>query len=57
MCDIADADAESGIDPQTATKLLSRKRASGTSPEVHWKEIWNIVFPDDDDSDVRPYGE
>ena len=57
MCDIADADAESGIDPQTATKLLSRKRASGTSPEVQWKEIWNIVFPDDDDSDVRPYGE
>lgn len=56
MCDIADADAESGIDPQTATKLLSRKRASGTSPEVQWKEIWNIVFPDDDDSDVRPYG-
>ncbi|EWZ40671.1 hypothetical protein FOZG_09314 [Fusarium oxysporum Fo47] len=55
MCDIADADAESGIDPQTATKLLSRKRASGTSPEVQWKEIWNIVFPDDDDSDVRPY--
>ncbi|KAM0226551.1 hypothetical protein ACHAPA_002932 [Fusarium lateritium] len=55
MCDIADADAESGIDPQTATKLLSRKRASGTSPEVQWKEIWNIVFPDDDDSDVRPH--
>ncbi|RBR19573.1 uncharacterized protein FIESC28_05568 [Fusarium coffeatum] len=55
MCDIADADAESGIDPQTATKLLSRKRASGTSPEVQWREIWNIVFPDDDDSDVRPY--
>jgi hypothetical protein len=56
MCDIADADAESGIDPQTATKLLSRKRASGTSPEVQWREIWNIVFPDDDDGDVRPYG-
>ncbi|KAJ4251028.1 hypothetical protein NW762_011678 [Fusarium torreyae] len=55
MCDIADNDAESGIDPATATKLLSRKRASGTSPEVQWKEIWNIVFPDDDDSDVRPY--
>ncbi|GKU21099.1 unnamed protein product [Fusarium langsethiae] len=55
MCDIADADAESGIDPQTATKLLSRKRASGTSPEVQWREIWNIVFPDDDDGDVRPY--
>ncbi|KAM0420409.1 hypothetical protein ACHAPT_011830 [Fusarium lateritium] len=55
MCDIADHDAESGIDPSTATKLLSRKRASGTSPEVQWKEIWNIVFPDDDDSDVRPY--
>ncbi|KAM0351796.1 hypothetical protein ACHAPU_002308 [Fusarium lateritium] len=55
MCDIADADAESGIDPQTATKLLSRKRASGTSPEVQWKEIWNIVFPDDDDGEVRPY--
>lgn len=57
MCDIADHDAESGIDPSTATKLLSRKRASGTSPEVQWKEIWNIVFPDDDDSDVRSYGE
>lgn len=57
MCDIADADAESGIDPQTATKLLSRKRASGTSPEVQWREIWNIVFPDDDDGDVRSYGE
>ncbi|KAF4983711.1 hypothetical protein FZEAL_927 [Fusarium zealandicum] len=55
MCDIADHDAESGIDPSTATKLLSRKRASGTSPEVQWKEIWNIVFPDDDDGDVQPH--
>ncbi|KAF5024370.1 hypothetical protein F66182_3557 [Fusarium sp. NRRL 66182] len=55
MCDLADHDAESGIDPSTATKLLSRKRASGTSPEVQWKEVWNIVFPDDDDSEVHSY--
>ncbi|KAI8682357.1 hypothetical protein LRP88_14449 [Fusarium phalaenopsidis] len=55
MCDIADHDAESGIDPSTATKLLSRKRASGTSPEVQWKEIWNIVFPDDEDKAIQPY--
>ncbi|KAM5374789.1 hypothetical protein ACJZ2D_006283 [Fusarium nematophilum] len=55
MCDIADHDAESGIDPSTASKLLSRKRASGTSPEVQWKEIWNIVFPDDDDCEIPLY--
>lgn len=55
MCDISDHDPESGIDGPTSNKLLSRKRASGTSPEVQWKEIWNILFPDDDDGVVRPY--
>ena len=56
MCDIADNDAENGIDGPTATKLLSRKRASGTSPEVQWREIWNILFPDDDDHLVKQLG-
>lgn len=56
MCDIADHDAENGIDGPTATKLLSRKRASGTSPEIQWREIWNILFPDDDDHEVKPHG-
>lgn len=49
MCDIADVDPESGIDGPTANKLLSRKRASGASADVQWREIWNILFPDDDD--------
>ncbi|KAF4122213.1 hypothetical protein GMORB2_7806 [Geosmithia morbida] len=52
MCEIADHDAESGIDASTSVKLLSRKRASGTSVEVQWREVWNIVFPDDNDHDV-----
>lgn len=52
MCEISDHDAESGIDASTSVKLLSRKRASGTSVEVQWKEVWNIVFPDDDDSRI-----
>lgn len=55
MCDISDHDPESGIDGPTANKLLSRKRASGTSAEVQWREIWNIVFPDDEDGDIQPY--
>ncbi|KAF7561619.1 hypothetical protein G7046_g2512 [Stylonectria norvegica] len=55
MCDISDHDPESGIDSTTATKLLSRKRASGTSPEVQWREIWNILFPDDDDHEVKQF--
>lgn len=56
MCDIADHDPESGIDGPTATKLLSRKRASGASSQVQWCEIWHILFPDDEDNQVRPYG-
>ncbi|KAI9151480.1 hypothetical protein HJFPF1_08683 [Paramyrothecium foliicola] len=55
MCDISDHDPESGIDGPTANKLLSRKRASGTSAEVQWREIWNIVFPDDEDAVIQPY--
>jgi hypothetical protein len=55
MCDISDHDPESGIDGPTANKLLSRKRASGTSAQVQWREIWNIVFPDDDDLAIQPY--
>lgn len=57
MCDISDHDPEAGIDGPTSNKLLSRKRVSGASPEVQWKEIWNILFPDDDDNIVRPYRE
>ena len=57
MCEATDNDHESGVDGSTATKLLSRKRASGTSPEVQWSEIWNILFPDDDRSDIPPFRE
>jgi hypothetical protein len=57
MCDISDHDPEAGIDGPTSNKLLSRKRVSGASPEVQWKEIWNILFPDDDDNLVRSYCE
>jgi hypothetical protein len=55
MCDISDVDPESGIDGPTSNKLLSRKRASGSSANVQWREIWNILFPDDDDYLVRDY--
>ncbi|TWU76092.1 hypothetical protein ED733_007688 [Metarhizium rileyi] len=55
MCDISDHDPEAGIDGPTSNKLLSRKRVSGASPEVQWKEIWNILFPDDDDNLVKSY--
>lgn len=55
MCDITDHDAESGIDASTATKLLSRKRAGGSSPELQWREVWNILFPDDGDEMVQPH--
>ncbi|KAJ6439779.1 zinc finger domain-containing protein [Purpureocillium lavendulum] len=55
MCDISDHDPESGIDGPTSIKLVSRKRASGTSADVQWREIWNILFPDDDDGMIRPY--
>lgn len=55
MCDLADHDPESGIDGPTCNKLLSRKRASGTSPIVQWKEIWNLLFPDDDDHAVQSF--
>ncbi|GKT65369.1 zinc finger domain-containing protein [Colletotrichum tofieldiae] len=55
MCDVSDHDPESGIDGPTMTKLLSRKRASGMAPEVQWKEIWNLLFPDDDDYKVQPF--
>lgn len=56
MCDISEHNPESGIDGPTSNKLLSRKRASGASPYVQWREIWNILFPDDDDSSIQPYG-
>lgn len=55
MCDISDHDPESGVDGTTSNKLLSRKRVSGASPESQWKEIWNILFPDDEDHHVVPY--
>ncbi|OAA52986.1 Zinc finger, C2H2 [Cordyceps fumosorosea ARSEF 2679] len=55
MCDLADHDPESGIDGPTCNKLLSRKRASGTSPVVQWREIWNLLFPDDDDHAIQPF--
>ena len=57
MCDIAEHNPESGIDGPTSNKLLSRKRASGASPYVQWREIWNILFPDDEDSAIQPFGE
>lgn len=55
MCDLADHDPESGIDGPTCNKLLSRKRASGTSPFVQWKEVWNLLFPDDDDHTIQTF--
>lgn len=55
MCDIMDHDPESGVDGTTSIKLLSRKRASGASPEAQWKEIWNILFPDDEDQQIHQY--
>ncbi|KAF7543081.1 hypothetical protein G7Z17_g11031 [Cylindrodendrum hubeiense] len=55
ICDIKDNDVESGIDSTTATKLLSRKRASGASTLIQWREIWNILFPDDEDREIKPY--
>ncbi|KAJ6784783.1 hypothetical protein PWT90_06232 [Aphanocladium album] len=55
MCDLADHDPESGIDGPTCNKLLSRKRASGTSPAVQWREIWNLLFPDDDDNTIQTF--
>ncbi|KAI6780670.1 uncharacterized protein J7T54_001174 [Emericellopsis cladophorae] len=55
ICEIADHDPESGIDEPTSRKLMSRKRANGASPDIQWREIWNILFPDDDDSRVRTY--
>lgn len=56
MCEISEHNPESGIDGPTSNKLLSRKRASGASAHVQWREIWNILFPDDDDNAIRPYG-
>lgn len=56
MCDISEHNPESGIDGPTSNKLLSRKRASGASPYVQWREIWNILFPDDEDSAIQPFG-
>ena len=56
ICEITDHDPESGIDGPTATKLLSRKRMNGTSPEVQWREIWNHLFPDDDDLAIQSFG-
>lgn len=56
MCDITDHDPESGVDGATATKLLSRKRAGGSSTELQWREIWSILFPDDADELVQPHG-
>ncbi|KAK7416737.1 hypothetical protein QQX98_005063 [Neonectria punicea] len=55
ICDITDHDVESGIDSTTATKLLSRKRASGASPEIQWREIWTILFPDDEDRNIKEF--
>ncbi|KAK1953519.1 hypothetical protein LY78DRAFT_697821 [Colletotrichum sublineola] len=55
MCDVSDHDPESGIDGPTMTKLLSRKRASGMTPEVQWREIWNLLFPDDEDYRVQSF--
>ncbi|KAK2035269.1 hypothetical protein LX32DRAFT_669374 [Colletotrichum zoysiae] len=55
MCDVSDHDPESGIDGPTMTKLLSRKRASGMTPEVQWREIWNLLFPDDDDYRIQSF--
>ncbi|KAH6606133.1 zinc finger domain-containing [Trichoderma cornu-damae] len=55
MCDILDHDPESGVDGTTSIKLLSRKRVSGASPEAQWKEIWNILFPDDEDHQIHSY--
>ncbi|KAM0525320.1 hypothetical protein ACHAPE_000020 [Trichoderma viride] len=55
MCDILDHNPESGVDGTTSIKLLSRKRASGATAEAQWKEIWNILFPDDEDHQVHPY--
>ncbi|PHH58783.1 hypothetical protein CDD82_2722 [Ophiocordyceps australis] len=55
MCEVSDHDAESGIDASTAIRLVSRKRAGGTSAETQWREIWSMLFPDDDDAMVRPY--
>lgn len=55
MCDILDHDPESGVDGTTSIKLLSRKRVSGASPEAQWKEIWNILFPDDEDHQIHQY--
>ncbi|KAF6834591.1 zinc finger domain-containing protein [Colletotrichum plurivorum] len=55
MCDVADHDPETGIDGPTMAKLLSRKRASGLTPEVQWKDIWNLLFPDDADYNVKPF--
>lgn len=55
MCDISDYDPEAGIDGPAAIKLVSRKRASGMSADVQWREIWNILFPDDDDQMIQPY--
>lgn len=57
MCEISDHDPESGIDGSTSTKLLSRKRASGTSADVQWREIWSIIFPEDDDYLIPLYRE
>ncbi len=57
MCDLADHDPESGIDGPTCNKLLSRKRASGASPIIQWKEIWNLLFPDDDDHAIQTFSE
>jgi hypothetical protein len=56
MCDISEHNPELGIDGPTVTKLLSRKRASGGSPYTQWKEIWNLLFPDDDDSTIKSWG-
>lgn len=55
MCDTSDHDPESGIDGPTANKLLSRKRPAGASTEDQWREIWNIVFPDDDDWAIKDF--
>lgn len=55
ICEIADIDPESGIDGPTSNKLLSRKRASSSCPNIQWHEIWNILFPDDDDRLVQDY--
>lgn len=49
-------DPEDGLDNETMDRLLDRGRKTlGAPPEVQWRELWSIIFPDDDEGSVPSF--